>query len=479
MGQIALLGSIIFVIWLFLMDRKERPVGSPALWIPALWILLMSTRPIAYWFNGLSFPIDAIFLNVVILLLLMTLASRRVNWGAIVFSNISIFALYLFFLASAVWAEDSFSVLKRVVRDFSTVLTALVLLSESNPGYAIRKIIVRCSYLVFPLSIVAIKYFPSIGRDQANSGDNMFTGLTMHRNTLGQVAFLYCIVLLWDVYEQRRESKLKWTDWSILSRLLMMAMGVWLLNTGDSKTSILCLMLGAFVFWITGRILRTQHPKPKLAALTVGLLLALGIGSVFNLKDLFLWSIGRSESFSGRATIWDQVLAQPVNRFIGAGYQTFWDSRFGQNVIAGVGAEGGGETLIVTAHNGYIDILIDGGAVAVTLLGLMLLGRGVAIVDRMVAGDMWARVGFSCFLCAVIHNLSESTFFKLSILWFFLILSMLTYPAAKKALFEPNQFRRSDWRSAPATGQKTTTDTPAPVGILRNSSDRNVFHRRF
>ena len=40
----------------------------------------------------------------------------------------------------------------------------LVILSEEDPANAIRTVFVRCAYVLIPLSILFIKYYPEVRR---------------------------------------------------------------------------------------------------------------------------------------------------------------------------------------------------------------------------------------------------------------------------------------------------------------------------
>lgn len=459
--QLALFGSLVLIAWLFWQDSREKPVGSPALWVPGLWLLILSTRPIAYWVGSaenltgstreMDFsggpggsPMDLAVLGLLIFAGIRVLLQRRINWGSFVAQNASILALYFFFLCSILWADYPFSAFKRIVKDFSVVLFALILLTENDPGHAIRKVFLRCSYIVFTLSVTTIKYFPEIGTNATRAGDNMFTGLTTQKNTLGEVVFTYSIILLWDLMLLRREENARWTDNRVLVRCLMLAMGMWLLLTCDSKTSLLCLILGVILYWGTQRLLRMHRPKQKLVTYAAILVVCLGLDSTFNIKEAVVQAMGRDLTFTGRTEIWEEVMAQPVNRLVGAGFLMFWDGEFGQTALDEMGVR------ISTAHNGYLEVLLDGGVIGVSLLAIMLLGRGNSIANRMVAGDPWARIGFIYLILALIHNLSESTFFRFSILWFFLVLSMITPPARQIIAVATNALRTPGQRLSPA-----------------------------
>src|SRR5882724_4713900 len=101
--QLALCIFVVFVLWLFAKDRKWRPMTSGALWIPLLWLAIIGSRPVSFWFGGglkvetaddylEGSPLDR---NVFLLLMVAGSAVllRRVgNWGRIFASNRWIFA---------------------------------------------------------------------------------------------------------------------------------------------------------------------------------------------------------------------------------------------------------------------------------------------------------------------------------------------------------------------------------------------------
>jgi len=194
------------------------------------------------------------------------------------------------------------------------------------------------------------------------------------------------------------------------------------LNVSASKTSVLCLIIGVVVYWVTGRLTRRPNLKPKLAGLIVLVLALYGLNSTLHLDELVVHAVGKNMTFTGRTLIWTEVMAQPVDRITGMGFMMFWDSQYGRDTWDEMG------TRVSTAHNGYLEMLLDGGIIGVCLLAVMLLARGYVIVNKMAEGDFWGRLGFVYWVLALFQDLSESTFFRFSILWFLLILSMLKLP---------------------------------------------------
>src|SRR3989442_1524771 len=57
----------------------------------------------------------------------------------------------------------------------SDPMMALVLLSDSAPGKATEKVFKRCAYILLPLSVLFIKYYPQLGR-----GYDFWTGFAFY-----------------------------------------------------------------------------------------------------------------------------------------------------------------------------------------------------------------------------------------------------------------------------------------------------------
>ena len=93
---IALFLCIIFIIFLFILDkRKTEYEPSWALWIPLLFILITASRPLALWFNPTLLsalpedasdgsPADRNFYIFLIISGLLILLKRKLNWSLIV-----------------------------------------------------------------------------------------------------------------------------------------------------------------------------------------------------------------------------------------------------------------------------------------------------------------------------------------------------------------------------------------------------------
>jgi O-antigen ligase len=316
---------------------------------------------------------------------------------------------------SAFWSDMPFISLKRLMKDFGCVLMALVFLTQADPGAAVRAVFVRVSYLLFPLSALCIKYFPEIGRSFTRAGEPMFTGLTTQKNSLGEVVFVFSLILLWDLYEIYKEGDRKGKKTQLLIRIGILIVGFWLLSKCDSQTSLLCLILGIVIFWGGLCLMRMRQGRQILMIFLAVIICLFTLDKTFGLSDMVIRAMGRNPTLTGRTDIWRLVLEQQTDPLVGNGFYTFWDSDKGKAVMNSF-------MKINEAHNGYLEMYLDGGLIGDTLLGLLLLTAGKRVVDRLFSATTFGKIALIFWFLAIIYNLSETSYFRLDPLWFTFLL---------------------------------------------------------
>jgi exopolysaccharide production protein ExoQ len=428
--------------WLIRSDMRWRTAGSKLLLVAALFLGIIGSRPLSYWFGAEGGvdgnPVNTTFFAALMLIALFALPVRGLSWLGVVQRNKTLFLLYAFFALSAFWSIDSSLSLKRLLKDFVCVLLALTLLTERNPAHACRCIFVRVSYVLFPLSLVFGKYFPAIGRSSSVIGEPMFTGVTPQKNSLGEIVLVFGLFLLWDLVELQKAGGWRTQRRRMLVNAGVLGTGVWLLLACDSKTSLACLLLSASVLLVRAPLLRLSNPKAVLAAAFVGLAALFALDSVFEFSRVLLDTLGRDQTFTGRTDIWRVVLAQQTEPIAGGGFYMFWDSYKGRAVA---------ETLVLlnSAHNGYIETYLDGGLLGCALLGLFLLATGGRVFNRYFGDSSFAAIGLPFWLAAIIYNYSEASFLRLDPLWFALLLTTMRLPAAENQAPPPGADGIEPW----------------------------------
>ena len=416
--QLILLACYGFIVWLIRKDMAWRRIGSRALLIPGIWIAVQGSRPVSYWLGGGggdSGSINTIWFAAFLVISVMVLMNRQLNWGAVFQNNKALFLIYGFLLCSVTWSESPGDSLKRLIKDFECVPVALVFFTERNVQHAIRAVYVRVAYILFPLSVVFIKYFPEIGRSFSRAGEAMFGGVTTQKNSLGETVFVFSLFVVWDLVVLLRGEKRAGRTAQIWIRIGLLLIGLWLLEICDSQTSLLCLLIGSGIYWGCGRLLRMANGKRWLITILIGLICVIALDKTLNLSDMIIRAMGRDPSLTGRTDIWRLVLEQQDSPWIGNGYFIFWDSQAGMAVIESF-------MQINSAHNGFLEMYLDGGLIGGMLLVLFLLVVGKRVIDRTFTGHPLGRMGLVFWLLAILYNFSESSFFRLDVLWFTLLL---------------------------------------------------------
>jgi exopolysaccharide production protein ExoQ len=433
MVYLASLACLALIGWLFWQDKKLRHFSSSALWIPSIWLAILGSRSPAHWLSSFGLyhsgpvedasggnPLDSAFFLGVLLLSIVVLQRRKFAWGRFISQNKILCLIYIYFLCSSLWADYSVPTAKRVTKDFGSVLVALILITDRNPIEAIRMVFVRIAYILLPLSILFIKYFPAIGRVPNRSGSNLFAGVAAHKNTLGFAVFVLGVAVLVDLLALRQSRSVQASRIHEFIRYFVLLIAGWVLLVCDSKTALLCLVLGGALLVFTKKLARFKRPGRVvgIALGSVALILLLEVS--FSVSATVLALLGRDPTLTGRTEIWQSVLAAPTNPLIGCGFYSFWSTEMAQPIIEPFGE-------LKTAHNGFIETYLDGGLIGLTLLILFLLGAGWHNVNRVVTGALIGRVGLVFWTVIIIYSISETTFFRQSPLWFALILVAIDY----------------------------------------------------
>src|SRR4029077_11825127 len=213
---LALLVCLAATAWLLSRDAAERPAVSPATWIVVVWAFIYASRPLTSWFVDPSAtgspelfdesnPSEALINLVLIVAAAVVLVRRRLQVLRVISANPWLAVVYLFWLESVLWSDDPVMTFKRLFKDLGNVAMVLVVLTDRNPVETIKAVCVRCAYIGVPLSVVLIRYYPNFGRIYIgyNVDQVWLGGVGSDKNTLGILALVAVIFLLWDLLERR------------------------------------------------------------------------------------------------------------------------------------------------------------------------------------------------------------------------------------------------------------------------------------
>lgn len=465
--ELALWGCLAFVGWLLYRDAKTRPKVGAATWLPTLWLMVLSSRPVSTWFSDTNVlsqdasysldgsPIDRWVFITLMLGALWVLQKRQVNWGEFFAANKGTIILYAYLALSICWASSPFVSGKRWIKDFGNVLFVLTILSERNPAEAIRAVFVRTAYVLLPLSVLVLRYFPEVGRTYNRwTGAMEAVGLTFQKNSLGAEVLVAGLVLAWDIFHRLQLRPLREQKLDIGIRCFVLLLGGYLLHVSDSKTATVCLGLGvAMIAGISVPIVRRN--AGKVAGWAVVSALALFVADrIFGILQLLVSSIGRDLTLTGRTNIWHELLSLPIDPLIGTGFLNLWSDFRYLSVLP--------EFATHSAHNGYLEVYLDGGLIGVGLLIVMLISVTRRIHRDMVVGSEYGMVRFAVLVVVLIYNISESNLYRMTPVWFLLLLAVLEYPGRRSGTVPSTMPDRLHFADGIASNSEI-----APVGVRR------------
>lgn len=429
---LALLLCLVLIVILFRLDTSQNAQPSSALLIPTIWILIIGSRMVSQWLqlNSGSVTEDAysegsvldrnIFL-VLIVAALAVVASRGIGLAGVASANRWLFVFWLYSAFSILWSDFPDVSFKRYIKDVGNTLMVLIVLTERDPIEAISTLFKRCAYILIPLSVVMFKYFPHFGRSYSRwEGRLSITGVTNNKNSLGVLCAICGIVIFWNLLSIYQNEKLPARKRHLWVQLFILILTTWVLIVSSSATSLVCFIIGiAIIAFVELRKVRRVmlYGAPLIVFLLGGYILISD-----SVLGVFTGAVGRDESLTGRTDVWRIVLEMVQNPIIGCGYNSFFL----------------GDRLsylwslytwrMTEAHNGYLEIFLDLGAIGLVLIiGVLISSLGTTLA--LVRNEPKAASLKLAFLVSVIlYNITESAFRPGLLMYFVFALVVIQLP---------------------------------------------------
>ncbi len=430
---LALCLTVAFICFLFKTDLREKPNVTQAIWLPTLWIFIIASQPVSTWLGVFGLPafgaatmedgssVDAFIFFGLIASGSYVLAKRQIRFSEVMQNNRWLVIFLLYCLAAVVWSDYSFTSLKRWIKILGHPLMILILFTEPDPRAALTTVMKRCGYVLFPVSILWMKYYPNLGRKFDEWGDMTNAGISGNKNQLGAICLLFGLFLLWDLLQVRRQKNWVRSGRFRSTAVLLLLIG-YCLHKAHSSTSTLCVLLGALTMWILGRRL---VDKRLIGTYAIGLILAITLAQVaFDLYGSIVDLTGHGATIEGRGRLWQTLLETNSDPILGTGFESYWLGQRVENIW----------TLPefvwrpTQAHNGYLETYLNLGAVGVCmLLGLILVAFRKSRNDLLNDFE-WGRFTMSLLIAILAHNWTEAGFKGLSIVYFFFFMVTLKFP---------------------------------------------------
>jgi O-antigen ligase len=427
-SSVATILFVAFILWCFYREGQNAPRTSGGLWVATIWVVIIASKPLSYWFSGSGSddsyldgsPIDRNVYIVLMILGLSTLMRRSVDWRVVFAENCWLWLFYFYLAISAIWSDYTGLALKRWFKEVGNVIMILIIVTEANPNEAVRRVFVRSAYVLVPLSVLFIKWYSEIGRYyHAWSWVTCYRGVAGNKNSLGVLAMVSGLFLLWQLVDTKEWSRASKTLRRALPELLTLTMCIWLLVKADSATALVCFIVGSATL-LGSRLEWVRCNLRFLACCAVGIaLFMLAFTIMPELRSVIAGSLGRDVTLTGRTDIWNAVLNLNTNPLIGTGFASVW--------LTPDGAQLAEELKIPHAHNGYLETYLNSGLIGISLLLAIIISAAKNIGNQLSSGTAVAYLSTALFVSTLVYNYTEATFNNNNIVGFILFLLAISY----------------------------------------------------
>lgn len=292
--------------------------------------------------------------------------------------------LVLLAIVSAAWSQDTVGTLRQGIALLLTTLFGI----EIAVRYSIRKQL-RLACIVLG-SVVLL----SIPVQIFLAGDlSVWFGVFSNKNTFGRIIVFAAAAFLSRPRRSRRDT--------LLIVGLMVIAGA-LVVASHSAGSLVELVAIAMISWA----LSALRWRPSRLIITAALSLLIAIPTVYlalNNLDRVTAVLGRDTTLNGRTELWrfvgEGIASRPI---LGHGYGVFWEfsSQEATRIRGAIGWDA------PSAHDGYMDLLLDVGLVGLLLYAVayaVTVRRAVVLFRRGPASDIiWPLLLLAeIFLCQI------------------------------------------------------------------------------
>src|SRR6266540_4431671 len=421
------------IVALFLLDRDRKSRVSSALWIPVAWVSIGASRMVSQWFGvapAMESPdqylegsrLDRLILTGLLAAGLMVLVARGQRAGMFLRANGPILLFFLYGAVSVLWSDYPDVAFKRWTKAVGDIVMVLVVLTDPDPSAAVKRLLARTGFLLIPLSVLFVKYYPELGRGY-HPWDWIpyYSGVSTEKNGLGLVCLVFGLGSLWRFLEAFYSEERTRRAGTLVAHGAVLAMVLWLFQHANSATSLGCFLIGGGLIVLTRR--RGSAFRPAAVHILAVGIVSLCLFGLFLDSDVGLvQAMGRDATLTGRTALWDELLRMTVDPWFGAGFESFW---LGQRV----------ETMWRKyywhpnqAHNGYLEVFLNLGWTGVALLGFLIVWGYRQVIGAFRRDQEAGRLRLAYFVVALVYNLTEAAFQVLHPMWIAFLLAVTVIP---------------------------------------------------
>jgi exopolysaccharide production protein ExoQ len=317
--------------------------------------------------------------------------------------------LAMFVICSTFWSQDASTTARRSIPFALATLFGLYLASRFQIQRQLR--LLTWTMIALAVASVALALFaPSIGLEASTGHFGNWQGVFTQKNACGRAMVFATAAVL----SLRGFALVRFACLSLFLLVLLMSgsRGAWMIEGALLVCFGLLRMLERFRPSVRTLLLFGSIVATVAATITVWIYFPLIAGL-----------LGRDSTLTGRTAIWQQVwIAIVKHPFVGYGFAAFWQGMKGEsyNVILAL------RFVIFHAHNGFLEILLELGAVGLLLFALSYLRAWVKLWPVLRSEKMRSAfwMVFVLLLIAV-YDLDENTLLTFNGLYWILYVAAI------------------------------------------------------
>ena len=436
---VATVVCVLGILGLFALDRDRQSQTSKALWIPVVWLWIVGSREVSLWLAVFGIghagtelnspdvylesgsPPDRLVFATLMFFGVVVLVRRGPEVGRLLRANLPILLFFLYCALSVFWSDYPGVAFKRWLKALGDVVMLMVVLTDGNPYAAIKRLLARTGFLLIPLSVLLIKYYPEVGKGFKHYGVPFYVGVTTNKNLLGIVCLIFGLGSLWRFLAAYRDRGGTHRTRRLVVHGVLLAMVLWLFLMAKSLTSLSCFLLAGGLMVATS--FGTRARKPWVVHFLVAAVVLVSFSTLFfDAGGFVLETMGKDPSLTGRTKIWDLVLSLSGNPLFGTGFESFWLGPRLERIWSVIWWHPN------EAHNGYIEVYLNLGWIGVALLAVLIVTGYRNVVLLLRRDSDVGRLMLAYFVVGVVYNFTEAGFRMLDLVWITFLLAIMAVP---------------------------------------------------
>jgi O-antigen ligase len=314
----------------------------------------------------------------------------------------------------------------------------LIIVTDPQPLAALRRLYSGLGFILFPLSVVMIRY-TTLGREWTNDGFLMVTGITTNKNMLGLIAFVISLGALWNFRWLLINRSQPHRSRRIIAQGILLMFGLSVLHISHSSTSLACFLLGGGLMLATHLRAIKQQPS-RVHVLCLALVVLGGSFALLGGTADVALALGRQPTLSGRTFMWTAMLGAVSNPIIGVGFDSFWTSPEAETFHHNLSLlHWYHPDQINEAHNGYLEVYLNLGWIGVCLIAIILITGYVRASKALRRDHELGSLMLANIIAGAVYSITEAGFRTLNPVWIFILLAVISASGANVGLFGTKQ----------------------------------------